>query len=183
MDVLLPTLSASAQVVYLQLYRLSYGHGRKTCRIGHPRLAERTHLSQSTVRSALGQLEKRGLVTVREYKFGGAEQGTTYEIHLPAETPEDAIGLVKSDSPPKSSRLPDSGSLPDSGTMKVLEKNDERDSVYEIRTIAARLFEVHRGELGFGHERLRRLVRDALIGQGREPDDSAIDEAIRGMAV
>jgi hypothetical protein len=59
---------------------------------------------------------------------------------------------------------------------------DLKAGVYEIRTIAVRLFEVHRGEIGFDHERLRRLVRDALIGQGRDVDNGAIEEAIRGMA-
>ncbi len=56
-----------------------------------------------------------------------------------------------------------------------------RGSVYEIRTIAARLFEAHRNEQTFSHARLRELVRDALIGQGSVVEDSLVDEAIRGM--
>jgi len=44
------------------------------------------------------------------------------------------------------------------------------------------LFEAHRGDVGFDHDRLRELVADALIGQGRQLDREAIEEATRGMA-
>jgi hypothetical protein len=186
-DVLLPTLPAAAQIVYLQLYRLSYGHGRRTCRIGHPRLAERANLSQSTVRTAVAQLEKRGLVTVVEYRFGGAEQGTTYAVHLPPETPEDAVGLAKSDSLPKINRLPESDSLPESGSMRYQKQSHETaaagaaPTIYEIRTIGARLFERHRNDVGFDHARLAELVADALAAQGITPHTAMIEEAIKGM--
>jgi hypothetical protein len=56
-------------------------------------------------------------------------------------------------------------------------------NVFEIRTVAARLFEAHRGEPGFNHDRLRQLVREALIGHGRQSDSESIEEAIRGMVV
>jgi hypothetical protein len=46
----------------------------------------------------------------------------------------------------------------------------------------SRPFEGHRGESGFDHDRLGELVRHALIGQGRQPDAEAIEEAIWGMA-
>ena len=70
--------------------------------------------------------------------------------------------------------------------MKYIKEHDRKGfdepDVYEVRKIAARLFEVHREEAGFDRERLRALVRDALIGQGHEPHAALIDEAIRGMA-
>jgi hypothetical protein len=69
--------------------------------------------------------------------------------------------------------------------MKYIKEHDRKGfdelGVYEVRTIAARLFEVHRDDAGFDHDRLRTLVRDALIGQGREPDASVIEDALRGM--
>jgi hypothetical protein len=51
-------------------------------------------------------------------------------------------------------------------------------SVYDIRRIAARFRELHHGESDYTRERLRADVRTALIGEGREPDERLIDEAI-----
>jgi hypothetical protein len=53
-------------------------------------------------------------------------------------------------------------------------------SVYDIRRIAARFRELHHGESDYTKENLRADVRTALIGEGREPDDRLIDEAIGG---
>jgi hypothetical protein len=69
--------------------------------------------------------------------------------------------------------------------MKEKERKGEissESSVYAIRTIAARLYEVHRGEPGYDRDRLRGAVREALIGQGLAASDDQLDEAIRGMA-
>jgi hypothetical protein len=182
LDRVLQTLPPAAQLAYLQLYRLSYGMRRNWCRIGNSRLAERCGIGESTLKRGLAVLEKRGLVEVVEYRFGGDDRGTTYYVPIPPDTPDGAIRQVKSGGQPKSTRQPDPTSQPDSGPMKDLEKHDEKGVVYEIRTIAARLFEAHRSDPGFDHERLRELVRDALIGQGHQPDGDAIEEAIRGMA-
>ena len=54
-------------------------------------------------------------------------------------------------------------------------------TIYEIRTIGARLFERHRNEPGFSHIRLGELVADALAAQGRTPDSLLIEQAIKGM--
>jgi hypothetical protein len=51
-------------------------------------------------------------------------------------------------------------------------------SVYDVRRIAARFRELHHGESDYTKESLRADVRTALIGEGREPDDRLIDEAI-----
>jgi hypothetical protein len=50
--------------------------------------------------------------------------------------------------------------------------------IYGIRRIAARFRELHHGESDYTKDRLRADVRTALIGEGREPDDRLIDEAI-----
>ena len=63
-----------------------------------------------------------------------------------------------------------------------MKEKDLNGEIYKIRTIAARLFEAHRSDPDFDHERLRTLVTDALIGQGHQPAAEAINEAIRGMA-
>jgi hypothetical protein len=53
-------------------------------------------------------------------------------------------------------------------------------SVYDVRKIAARFRELHHGEAAYTRERLKADVRTSLIGEGREPDDRLIDEAIGG---
>ncbi len=55
-------------------------------------------------------------------------------------------------------------------------------SVDHVRAIAARLVDEYRSSPGFDYDRLRELVRDALIGQGSVVDEATIDEAIRAMA-
>jgi hypothetical protein len=71
--------------------------------------------------------------------------------------------------------------------MKYIKEHDRKGlsnpDVYELRTIAARIFEARRGEAGFTHERLREAVRDVVIGENRAVDDALIDEAIKGMGV
>jgi hypothetical protein len=53
-------------------------------------------------------------------------------------------------------------------------------SVYDIRKIAARFRELHHGEVDYTKDRLRADVRTALIGEGHEPDERLIGEAIGG---
>jgi hypothetical protein len=49
---------------------------------------------------------------------------------------------------------------------------------YDVRKIAARLRDLHHGESDYTKDRLCADVRTALIGEGREPDERLIDEAI-----
>jgi hypothetical protein len=51
-------------------------------------------------------------------------------------------------------------------------------NVYDVRKIAARFRELHHGELNYTRDRLKADVWTALIGEGREPDERLIDEAI-----
>jgi hypothetical protein len=48
----------------------------------------------------------------------------------------------------------------------------------KLKRFAARVCELPPGESDYTKERLRADVRTALIGEGREPDDRLIDEAI-----
>jgi DNA-binding MarR family transcriptional regulator len=66
-DVLLRDLvghdrSPAAFLVYLSLYALAYGAGRRSVRISLKQLAERTGLSKSAVQAALRILLRRQLV-------------------------------------------------------------------------------------------------------------------------
>jgi hypothetical protein len=116
----------------------------------------------------MGLLEKLGTA------YGG-EKGTTYRVIVPGETvaPDATVA--------RRATVAQQDTVAPPATMKDLEKKHE-NAVYEIRTIAARLFEAHRSDPGFDQQRLRQLVIDALIGQGTQPNADAVDEAIRGMA-
>ena len=187
LDGVLPTLPPAAALAYIQIYRLSYGNGRDWCKIGNPRLAERCGLGESTLRRAIRQLEQRDLIRIVQYTFGGAEQGTVYQVLPPPGTPEGAVSLPESDGPVKSSGPSRSSGPVDSGAMKDMKEKERKggsseSTVYEIRTIAARIYEVHRNEADYGRDRLRSAVREALIGQGLGATDAQLEEAIRGMA-
>jgi hypothetical protein len=61
-------------------------------------------------------------------------------------------------------------------------KESSKPDVYELRTIAARIFEARRSEPEFTKDRLREALLNVLIAENREATDEAIEEAIRGMA-
>jgi hypothetical protein len=61
------------------------------------------------------------------------------------------------------------------GTADVLQKPL---TVYDVRTIAQRFRELHKGEPDYTKERLRADVRTAMIGEGLEPDEKLIEDAI-----
>jgi hypothetical protein len=185
-DNLLPQLEPFEQVVYYRLYRLSHGFGRDWCVIGTPALERVTKIKHTALFTTIKKLEERGLIErqgqVVLARRGG--QGNRYHVNLPVIVPSTS-GVRAT---PGVRRTRDVPGTP-AGDMKEKKEDHEKTpdadapaSVYEIRTIAARLFEAHRGALGFDHDRLRELVRDAMIGQGRAVDHDAIEDAIRGMA-
>jgi hypothetical protein len=81
LDDVLPTLTAPEQLVYLRLYRLSYGFGRASCSVGYAKLAKTTNLGRNTVIRAVGQLEAKGLV-VRQAEGAGAAT-SVYHVARP----------------------------------------------------------------------------------------------------
>jgi hypothetical protein len=184
LDGALAHLGPSAQLVYLHLLRLAIGHNRDWCKIGHARLQERTGLGESAATKALRDLERAGLVAV--LRVDGAnpdrkKRGTEFRLYLPADTPlestpvkltpVDSTGVKSTDmkeTPRKSYETAAASAAP---------------SIYEVRTIGARLFERHRSDPGFDHERLAELVADALAAQGIAPNGELIEEAIKGMAI
>lgn len=87
-DALLPRLSASAQSVYLRLYRQSYGWNRNWAAESLPKLTEFCNLSLQTVRKAIKELEM--LACIRK-EFSDYHKATVYRVFLPSE-----IGLGKS---------------------------------------------------------------------------------------
>lgn len=190
LDEYLPRLDPHEQLVYLRLYRLTVGFsGRTKCVVSHEKLAQKTHLSLSTIKRVCANLEANGVLSSRPILGGKRhERGCEFQLLEPTWLTETQVEETRVNrTPAKETRA--TGTQVGLAHMKDSEKNPEKApaaaapaDVYSIRTVAARLFEAHRFEPGFDHDRLRELVRDALIGQGRQPDAEAIEEAIKGMA-
>jgi hypothetical protein len=118
-DYLYGQLTPAEQVVHLQLFRLSWGHGKPNCKIGLPQLAKRAGMGRSTVQTAIAGLIGKGLIRKVQTHFGSdKEQGNEYHIEPPP-------SMLKTAGLPKSNSLPESNSLPDSGSNK--EKNIKKD--------------------------------------------------------
>lgn len=81
LDSIFPDLDHAEIVVYLRLYRLSYGFGNTTCQVSVPTIAKRCKCSQNTVRTAIKTLINLGLVrTLSVTNTGFQDGGTIYEI-------------------------------------------------------------------------------------------------------
>ena len=89
-DILLQRLSASAQSVYIRLYRQSYGWNRNWAAESLPKLTEFCNLSLQTVRKAIKELEHLGCI---RKEFSDYHRATVYRVFLPSE-----IGIAKSTS-------------------------------------------------------------------------------------
>lgn len=100
-DGLYSILDPYEQAVFTQLFRLSHGYGKSTCKIGLPGLARRSNMGKTTTQATVSRLIGKGLIRKLEYEIGkNKEQGTTYWVSSPES-------------------LPDTGSLPGDGTIKI----------------------------------------------------------------
>jgi hypothetical protein len=79
-DNLLPTLDSNEQVLYIRLFRLSYGFNRNYCTVSQSLLIERTGFSRNTVRTSLQSLAQKGWLRVTD---AGNRVSTTYLVVLP----------------------------------------------------------------------------------------------------
>jgi hypothetical protein len=94
-------LDVYEQAVFSQLYRLSHGYGKPTCKIGLPQLARRANVGKTTTQATVNRLIDKGLIRKLEYEIGrNKEQGTTYWVSSP-------------------DSQSDAGSLPGDDTIKV----------------------------------------------------------------
>lgn len=190
LDNLYPLLDPIEQVVYQRLFRLSHGFGRDSCEVSLGKLTETTKVKKTRLIVALRQLETMGLVVREASILGGsrADRGNRYRILLPEVT------LPPGERVARGERVSGDATLSPRGNMKknikeiherVLsnEKNqkEELDPVYEIRTIAVRLYESLRKDEAYSPDQLRAAVQTVLMGQGQSVDDETIDRAIKGM--
>lgn len=87
-DGLCQVLDVYEQAVFSQLYRLSHGYGKPTCKIGLPQLARRANVGKTTTQATVNRLIDKGLIRKLEYEIGrNKEQGTTYWVSSPDSLP------------------------------------------------------------------------------------------------
>ena len=79
-DDLLPTLDSNEQVLYIRLFRLSYGFNRNYCTVSQSLLIERTGFSRNTVWTSLQSLAQKGWLRIAD---AGNRVSTTYLVILP----------------------------------------------------------------------------------------------------
>jgi hypothetical protein len=108
-DDLLPTLDSNEQVLYIRLFRLSYGFNRNYCTVSQSLLIERTGFSRNTVRTSLQSLAQKGWLRVAD---AGNRVSTTYLVILPHD---------------KLTRTPNSGAKYDPQKLTVKERPSGND--------------------------------------------------------
>jgi hypothetical protein len=117
-DDLLPTLDANEQVLYVRLFRLSYGFNRNYCTVSQSLLIERTGFSRNTVRTSLQSLAQKGWLKVAD---AGNRVSTTYLVVLPRD---------------KVLRSQNSGGNTDPQNMTVMRGPSGNDGQYKSRKIS-----------------------------------------------
>jgi hypothetical protein len=83
LDALIPTLSPAESLVYLRLYRLSYGFNRETCTASIWKLGREVNLSERTTHRAVYLLEQRGLIKRSGHVFGRKGGGLIFQVNRP----------------------------------------------------------------------------------------------------
>lgn len=81
LDQTLPTLDPFEQVVFLQLFRLSHGFAKSTCRVSLPTLSNRSNVKMTSLKGALKRLQLRGLIHKESLELGfGKDQGADFWV-------------------------------------------------------------------------------------------------------
>ncbi|MFY9227324.1 MAG: replication protein [Blastocatellia bacterium] len=83
LDTLPSLLSANEMMVYLRLYRLSYGFNKARCIVGMKGLVSGTRVPETNIHRALTKLELLGLIKIIQVHNGKGIRGTEYEILAP----------------------------------------------------------------------------------------------------
>jgi hypothetical protein len=120
-DGLYSMLDPYEQAVFTQLYRLSHGYSKPTCKIGLPQLARRSNMGKTTTQATVNRLIGKGLIRKLEYEIGkNKEQGTTYWVSSPDSQPA-------------------AGSLPGDDTIKIksLKDNSKKGGAHERKDYSA----------------------------------------------
>jgi hypothetical protein len=168
-----PLLRPDERVVYEELFLFTHGFGQNPGIVSRQKVCARIGFDDKRLRRTIGKLEAKGLVRRLGFETGGAKEGrgTLFDVVVPG-TP--GAGTPGTRTPGPRPR----GSEP---SMKENMKENMKADVYEIRKIAARLFEIYRDRAGYTHADLERDVRAALDSQGIAYDDVLVAQATRGM--
>ncbi len=117
-DDLLPTLDPNEQVLYVRLFRLSYGFNRNYCTVSQSLLIERTGFSRNTVRTSLQSLAQKGWLKIAD---AGNRVSTTYLVVLPRD---------------KTRLGQNSGGNPDPQKMTVMNRPSGNDGQNKSRRVS-----------------------------------------------
>lgn len=165
LDSLAEALPPTEFVVYLRLFRLSHGHKRETCRVGHTKLAKGCHLSRRTVQTVVDRLAALGLI--ERLPDPNPRAASEYRVVVPGAIAKPAIATA--------------APMKDSERKSETAPAPAAPSIYDLRTKAARLHEIHKSEQSYSAARLRSLLREHLAVEGREASEAELEEATRGM--
>jgi hypothetical protein len=92
-DHLYQLLDLQERSVYEQLFRLSHGYGKSTCKIGYPQLAVRSGMGRTATIQTVERLVKKGLISRIGTDIGGKkEQGSEYWVSAPGSPAPDSPG-------------------------------------------------------------------------------------------
>lgn len=83
LDRLPEILEPSAFLLYLRLYRLSYGFHKTTCTVGLKKLANSLNMGVRTIERSIKKLEIIGLIEKQGTNFGKGLKGNHYLVNLP----------------------------------------------------------------------------------------------------
>ena len=106
LDELLPTLDPYQQLVYLRLYRLSYGFKNSHCTVGLEKLSRTLNISHKSVQRAIEKLEERKLIKRMGAVFGGKQKGNIYEVTIPSIVAPKTTQATQTTVAPESSVVP-----------------------------------------------------------------------------
>lgn len=168
LDSLAEALPPSEFVVYLRLYRLSHGHKRETCRVGHGKLAKGCHLSRRTVQTVVDRLAALGLV--ERLPDPNPRAASEYRVIVPG------AAIAKS-------AIATPAIAPTAASKDRKEKHETAPLApdrFEIRESAARL--KHAYPYDTHEERIARVL-SAFAAQGRAVTRVSVDEALAGLAL
>jgi hypothetical protein len=88
-DHLLPQLQPAEAIVYLQLYRLSWGFKNPNCLISYPGIARRCGMSSRAAQNVTARLLNKGLIEkVQTVTGAGKEQGIEWRVAISASLAE-----------------------------------------------------------------------------------------------
>jgi hypothetical protein len=179
-------LTATEQVIYLQLYRLTWGYGRARCQIGFPKLAERAGVGETTARVAAKGLIRKGLVRKVSLVLGkNIDQGIEWEVFEPpasrfhraakSDGLADLAGPADSEGPAKSAPMKEKQHMKENTQTHAVVGVGSRFSLEECRRYAEYLQKTGQGITnpgGYATKIFRSGESDELIDAWLSPPAS-----------